>query len=271
MKSVSWLLQTELKQSKIHFLLIAALSVLLGFALTLTGKAEKKISDLSHQDLWNADMVVLPKGITLGDFREELLSGRSTAFLPEAMFDTTVSMAKGQFPLTAVLAITDGDGPRVQFKAEGIRLGLDWLADRQKISPWAEQMRYRTPEWENKVISGFFASGTREEMLSLKELVDKRTVGQALFIKEQQEHDREQQAQIHKALIVFSGLLILLTILAFVSLVLWLKHRLVNTLNVFLELGFPTSVGNQLLAGLILISVLAPFALGSLASSFLSF
>lgn len=270
MKSIFWILKIEFFQNKFHFYLIFLIAFLLGVSGILSLQAERKISELAIHDQWDADMVVLPKGVTLNDFRSEILSAKTTEFLPEAMFDTTVSMANKAFKLTAVLALTDEKSSRILVKGNSDIIGLSWLGNRQNIVPWEEQHQYKTPEWENKVLTGFFAAGPKIMMKNFKELIDKRTVGQAIDIKLQKEHDEKVQSQLEQALVVYSGTLILLIFLSFISLLLLLKIRISNSLNILEELGFSQFQISQLLLSLFIFSVISPLVLGVLTTSLFS-
>ena len=268
MKKSLWILKTELTQNKLHFILIALIALALGIGVRLGILAERRVSELTTGVGWNADLVVLPKGISLADLKEELLTHQTRAFLPEALFDTTLEMAKGQFRATAVIAITDESGPHLFVKNSDEIIGLGWIKESAFIKNWQVQSKYSTPEWSNKVIAAFFASGPRIAMNKLKELIDKRTVGQAILIKDQLIHDEDTQKQVRNAMLVYSALLFALILLSFTSLLFWLKVRISNSMQVFKELGFPNSVTFVVLGGLFLLSVLVPVCVGFWISSF---
>ncbi len=262
MKSLFWITKTEVLQNKWHFVFISLVSLLLGISFCYLQKAHQKITNLTIHESWNADLVVLPKGISLDDFREELLTGSSSAFLPEAMFDTTMGLAENKFSLTAVLALTDEKGSRVLTKSNFSLIGIDWLKGRQNIVPWQEQTTYATTEWGYKVISGFFASGTEVMMKNLKDLVDRKTVGQAIFIKRQQAHDEKIQSELHSALISYSSLVFFLAVIALTSLLVWIKVRLQNSFSVLDELGLPLLAKRKILICLLIVTCFIPVLLG---------
>lgn len=267
MKPLFWIVQTEARQNKWHFVFMALISTLLGISFCYMLKAHQQIASLTIHENWNADLVILPKGITLNDFREELLTATTSAFLPEAMFDTTMGLAENKFSLTAVLALTDNKGSRVLTKSNFNPIGISWLNNRQNILPWQEQNTYSTTEWGYKVISGFFASGPEVMMKNLKDLVDKKTVGQAIYIKTQQAHDEKIQAALQSALATYGGLMALLACVALTSLLFWLKSRLQNSFSVFQEIGFSASVQRQVLITLASTTCLLPLLLGIFVGS----
>jgi hypothetical protein len=262
MKSLLWIAKTEVVQNKWHFIFISLISLLLGISFCYLRQAHQRIASLAIHETWNADLVVLPKGVSLNDFRDELLTGTSSAFLPEAMFDTTMGLAENKFSLTAVLSLTDDKGPRVLTKSNFSQIGIDWLKGRQNILPWQEQTTYSTTEWGYKVISGFFASGTEQMMKNLKDLVDRKTVGQALFIKRQQAHDEKIQSELQAALVSYSSLVFFLSLISMTSLFVWVKVRLQNSFSVFEELGLPRLTQRKILALLLIATCFIPAMLG---------
>lgn len=256
------ILKTEIRQGRAQFLLVTLISFLLGVSVHLATRAEQKISDIAIKVDWNADLAILPKGVNLEDFRKELISAHTSDFIPEALFDTTVGLSEGQFRLSAVLAITDADGSRIMQK--GSDLGLDWLKGRQKISAWQPQTLYQTPEWGTKLLSGFFASGTQAAMQSLKQLIDKKTVAQAIWIQRQQEQNDQTQDELKLALAIFSGVLLLMAVLSFTSILIWLKIRLSNTFRVMDEIGFRTQSQWIIMSGMAILFALIPAFIGFL-------
>lgn len=116
-------------------------------------------------------------------------------------------------------------------------MGIDWLQGRRVLVPWTAQTIYRTAEWNNKVIAGFFATGPAQAIQKLKELIDKRTVAQAILIHQQEVHDQETQQRFENAFFLYSGIQFVLILLSILSLFLWLKFRLMNTWQVLTELG----------------------------------
>lgn len=264
MKSALLILRTEVKQGRWNFVLVTLISFLLGVSVHLAVRAQQKISDIAIREIWNADLAILPKGVNLEDFRKELISAHTTDFIPEALFDTTVGLSEGQFRLSAVLALTDTDGSRIMQK--GADIGLDWLKDRQKITPWQPQTVYQTPEWGNKLLSGFFASGPVAAMQNLKQLIDKKTVAQAIWIQKQQEQNDRTQDELKLALAVFSGVLLLMAVLSFTSILIWLKIRLSNTFKVMDEIGFRTDAQWTVLAGMVILFALIPAFVGFLVT-----
>lgn len=262
MKSSTLILQTEVKQGRWNFVLIMLISFLLGVSGQLAARAQQKISDIAIQEAWNADLAILPKGVSLEDFRKELVLARTTDFIPEALFDTTVGLSEGRFRLSAVLALTDADGSRIMQK--GDNFGLDWLKGQQKVVPWQPQSMYQTPEWGTKLLTGFFASGSMEAMQSLKQLIDKKTVAQAIWIQKQQQQSAQTQEELKLALAVFGGVLVLMAVLSFTSILVWLKIRVSNTFKVMDEIGFRTQSQWAVLVGITVLFVLVPAVTGFL-------
>ncbi len=103
-------------------------------------------------------------------------------------------------------------------------------------------------------------------MQSLKQLIDKKTVAQAIYIQKQMEQDDQTQAELKLALAVFSGVLLLMAALSFTSIMIWLKIRLSNTFKVLDEIGFRTQSQIGVLAGLSVLFVAIPALVGFLIS-----
>lgn len=269
MKTLGWLIKTEVFQGKTHFSLLLLITFILGSGLSLMLKAEQRISEISSEESWSADLAVVPKGVSLIDFKKELLDGHSTALLPEALFDTTLSLAKGQMNATAVLALTDSRGSRVMVRGDIENTGTSWLKKKQKISEWQPQTIYQTPEWGYKVISGFFVRGSSGAMQSLKELIDRKTVAQAILIQQQVQNDTETRLQLQKALSIYSGVVLSLVVLSVTLIYLWLKSRISTSLKIFNELGFSRALALRFVTSLFGLFIVLPFILGFMATQFL--
>jgi len=237
MKNILWIVKTEIQQAKLYFLFLFLISMTLGSSLRLIEVSESKIKELSSQDIWGADLAVVPKGITLIDFKREILAGHSSSLLPEAIYDTTLSLSNGQFEATALLTLQGPQGGEVMFKGNS-SVGLDWL--RSKVTPreFHEQNVYQTPEWGRKVISGFFVKGSPAAMKSLKDLIDRRTVAQAIIISQQVLNDEKNQNQLQEALNIYSGVMLGMILLSMSTVFMWLRNRLSSSLRVFNEIGF---------------------------------
>jgi len=126
MKKIFWLVRTEIVQSKSYFTLIFFTALVMGSSFSLIKKAEKKILEISSEASWDADILVVPKGITLIDFKKEILSGDSSALIPEALFDTTLQITKGAIKATALLPFKKENRIEVMFKGDQ-DVGLNWL------------------------------------------------------------------------------------------------------------------------------------------------
>ena len=269
MKKLGWLIKTEISQGRTYFALLLLITFILGSGLSLMLQAERRISEISSEESWNADLAVVPKGISLIDFKKELLEGHSTALLPEALFDTTLSLSKGQMQATAMLALTDGQGSRVMVRGDIENTGTSWLKTKQKVSEWQPQAIYQTPEWGHKVLTGFFVRGSMVAMESLKELIDRKTVAQAILIRQQMQNDAETRIQLQKALSIYSAVLLSSFMLSVALIYLWLKSRISISLKIFNELGFSKSTTQQFILGLFGLFVVLPFVVGFTTTQFL--
>jgi hypothetical protein len=269
MKNLVWIIKTELIQNKILTLFLCGVAILLGISLSLAWQAESEIYRLFAEEKWNADLIVLPKGITLQDFRQEILSGVTTDFLPEVMFDSVKELAQHKFELNAILSLTDNGELKILTKGDNANIGLANVLKKRPnlvISPWVTQNIYSTPEWSNKVIAGFFAAGSESLMMNLKNFIDKKTVGQAILIKSQEMHDQSKREQLQAALTTFAiiiGSFLFITLFSLGSI---LVQRLSTSLIVLRELGFIEMHVYRILFGIIIILLGLPAFLGFWAS-----
>lgn len=255
--------RNEIRQNRFYLVALFLVSICFGASLMLTAGSAKKIALLSTHETWNTDLVILPKGISLEDFRKEILSGQTQALLPEAMFNTTVELAQSQFKLGAILPLRDAQ-QKPMILVKGDHLGLSWLPPLITQQNWAPQTAYQTPEWGTHVIAGFFASGPENMMKNLKDLIDRKTVGQAYWIKEQEAKDQELQMQLFAALKQFTLLAGTLGILGFLSLLSWLYSRLKESFLVLREIGISHSLCRGVFLCLVSLFIALPISLGAL-------
>ncbi len=262
MKTAQWIIETEIGQNRRQTVVLIFISLLLGVLFTMAIKAEIKIQSLFAIDQWAADVIVLPKAVSLADFKADLAKGYGRAFLPEAMFDSTVGFAEGKFPMLALMPVGGKASPKVMVKGQRNLIHDGLIPTTVPIEAWHDQKESSTAEWGNKLIFGFLASGSDQYMRSLKDLVDKRTVGQAFLIKDQIKEDSERKAQLETALLIYSFLLIILIGFTFFSTYTWIKIRITNTFLVLDEMGFSKKVRFQIISVLFIGLVMVPFILG---------
>lgn len=262
MKNIFWIVKTEAIQSKSYFLLLFLTAFVMGASFSLIKKAEKRILAISSEENWDADILIVPKGITLIDFKREILSGNLSALLPEALFDTTLDLSQGRIQAVALLPFKKENGVEVMYKGSQ-DVGLKWLNQQVTLRPYeASQSIYQTKEWGTKVIAGFFIRAPYLMVKEIKDLIDHKTVAQAIIIEQQMRNDRETKEQLQKALTSYGVVLLAMIALSIGSLYLIMKNRLKLSLNVLDEIGFSKMQLAQFSVQLFLMSVLIPLVLG---------
>jgi hypothetical protein len=235
MKTVT-LLRTELLQNSVQWLAVAAACLVLGLVLRVALGIESQLSALTEVRDWNADLVVVPKGVTLKALEREILLGETSTLLPRALFETTQGLAQGQLELQAILPEKINGTPRLL--AWGTpRLGTAWISD-SRIARDQKSVKYATPEWGSSVIAAFFAKGSPQAMVSLKDLIDRKSVAQAFFLSEQIAEERLLKEKIDRALVLaVTVFTVLFTSLALVSFV-WLRQSFSQIRGVLFEIGY---------------------------------
>lgn len=264
MNSLFRILKIEFIQSYTYYLTTVFVSFILGISITIINNTSEKIISLTSHEHWNADLVALPKSVKLSDLKQELLNGQTTEFLPEALFDTTVSLFKDNIELSAVLAYTKDNKIQTMVKSNtsNIYQGLSWLTRDVVISPWTEQVIYSNPEWSNHVITAFFASGKKEHIAKLKDLINKKTVAQAIITENEEQKEKQTQNELNHLLILTSTLFFALILFSIYLLYRILNDRLVNLFLIVEEIGFTKKFKIKMLTILFLFSTVLPILIG---------
>lgn len=264
MKNIFWIFKTEFMQNKIFFILTTLTSVFLGICAVQGNYAIDKIESLSVHEKWNADVVVLPKGMGLADLKQVILSGEPNHFLPEALFDSTRDLIKNQFSLSAILPLKiDG---KVEVLHKGEDLGMGWVDSSILVSPWREQTQFQTHEWGYHVAAALFASGPKEVMKSFKDLIDRKTIGQAFIIEDEMAKNQTQ----HDDMLFYLRLVSVLILSLFVSIIFLLafllKNRLKNVYEILRNHGYQDKTQHQLNALVFCFFILGPLMIGIILS-----
>lgn len=264
MKNILWIFKTEFLQNKVFFLLTVLTSLFLGICAVQGKFAIDKIESLSVHEKWNADVVVLPKGMALADLKQEILTGSPTLFLPEALFDSTRDLIKNQFSLSAILPIKN-DG-KVEVLHKGDNLGLGWLDSSIEIVPWQDQAQYQTNEWNTRVVAALFASGPKEVMKSFKDLIDRKTIGQAFIIEDEMAKGQAQHDDMLFYLRLVSVLILSLFVSVIFLLAYLLRNRLKNVYEILRNHGYQKQVQQKLNTLVFVLFILGPLMIGMILS-----
>ncbi|CAN5515834.1 hypothetical protein BH10BDE1_BH10BDE1_14040 [soil metagenome] len=254
---------TEIRQNLKLTATLVIVSLLLGISIAMVRQVERKVASLALPIRWGAELAIIPKGLTLNQLAENLKVGQAPALLPLAMFETTVDLTRGNVQMSAVLPGHDSGGAFLMTRGDS-KLNLDWAPLPQR--PWAVQSEFSTPDWSTNVIAAAFASGTRDNLLKLKDLIDRKTVAQAFMIEDSQAQAREKQNQISHLAAVTEGLVIFTLLLGFYLAGSWLLENHGATQITLFNMGF-TSI-NLLSVKIVLLALLVvvPLIIGLAAT-----
>jgi len=277
---------TEVRRSlrvTLALVLCALLSGLTGYsALT----AKRYIETIFKPVTWNADLMILPKGVTPEGLQRSLLSGEPEGLLPLALFETLQAqvnqeMLQKHLPAPALRVLgfvpfrSAGHtqvafvGDREAYFAEqtySIWRDYSWNKWTDVQSDLAARPGYQTPEWKDKVLMGVLARGEPGPIASLKNLIDRRTVAQGVLVRPGDSDMDHRLAQLDQGLWAVVGLIFVCLLPGLVLALIVLGERRKRVLIVMHELGFTSAQRLQLLLFQVLFLILAPAGLGVLAA-----
>jgi hypothetical protein len=252
----------EIRQNLKLAVTLIVVSLLLGLSISMVVQVEQKVSSLAVPIRWGAELAIIPKGLSLDQVAENMKLGRAPALLPLAMFDTTVDLTRGRVQMTAVLPGHSGDGAYLMTRGNSA-LNLDWSA--LPIRPWQPQKEFSTTDWGPNVIAAAFASGSHENLLKLKDLIDRKTVAQAFLIEETQAQARAKQSQISHLAGITEAIVIFTLLLAFYLAGSWLLENHRSTQISLQNMGFTRGALTVIQIQLLAMLVALPIVIGLLA------
>lgn len=250
---------TELRQNKKLATALAAVALLLGVSLHLMVIADTAIKNLVNPVRWGADLAILPKGVTLPMLASELRTNKIENFLPEALFHTTVGMTQGRLRMTAVLPGNDDGHVIVRTLGDPSVNFAGWGLD---LREWAEQSEHGTKEWDHKVIAAAFASGSSADLAQLKEVIDRKTVAQAVWVDSAQKAELSLQGNLSDLAILLDSLLLsaLGLSLALAGFLFHQRHR--ETQRCLIDLGWSKGRRRNLQLVLLVTLLIFPMVIG---------
>lgn len=263
----------EIKQSFAYYSILAIICFSIGISLGFSVKIVEKLNRLVPLDDWSADLVVLPKGVTLDDLKTNLTSGVSKAFLPKVLYDTTLAITEGQVQLTLILANRRTDGKIViGTQSNGINesyMGVRWLLGSVLFVPWSEDLVTEVhPVWKKSLMHAMFAKGSYANMKKLKGIIDEKTVAQSFFIADEIKRNQELANKLKTSV---TGLYFVFSLMALSGLLLVylsMKERLKKIFLVFKERGYLFSWPNLFILFLFSVVICVPLFLGIFCSNF---
>lgn len=259
-------------------LLSCILVFIFGLSGYLNGRSYFALRDLQKNWLgipWDVDLLITPKGLTLDQLEEDIIRGNASELIPSNLY-VTLSDPKAPgdlLPPSARSLRFAGILPlaRQDQKARWLAVGATDLLPKfpfeiQTTESLDTQIEKSTPEWKNHVLEAILVRGDPESILSLKNLVNRKTVAQAVSLSSEQNRLAEKKENAEKQLFqlfVFFNLSFLSTLI--LALQIYIQNAR-TTFQVFQELGFSKAFQNQyrwiqfgILAGL-------PFAVGLVSS-----
>ena len=274
----------EFKRSLKITLTLILCSLLFGFTFSSAFKLKKYIETLFVPVSWGAGLIIVPKGVSLEGLHRSLIHGEPEGLIPMALFETLEGQINDEknlrhlsVPSLKVLGI-------IPFKNES-KTNLAFIGDQNayfstihepsiwnqfSFKPWATQSSdlanragYQTPEWGHRVLMGILAQGEPGPLQKLKELIDRKTIAQALLANPGQTDADHRIDQLGKSLYV------LVTLIAFCLLpglflsILILRERRSKIYTVMQELGWTSTRQLQLFTLQLLVLVLGPLMMGA--------
>lgn len=278
--NIRHLFLTESKRSFKLFAVMAFCFFVLGFAVTSMLVIQKQMQALLNPISWDADMVILPKGVSLDGLHRSLITGNAEGLIPLALFQTLESQAYNS-PLKVLAFTPYREDGQVKVGLEGSTIDFPWQEENSvwkslKTTPRKDLEQYQTQEWGQKVLAGVLARGPKIALESLKTLIDRRTIAQAWYVNSEMSDDVLRVAQLRRGMEALTGLIVLCLAPGLVLSTVIVRERLKNLLTVIQELGVTRDVRGPLYSLQFLAWVLVPTAVGlalalSLAPVWLSF
>ena len=256
-------------------------SLLLGFIVFFVSGVSNYLNKIFESPKWNADLVVLPKGITPELAIANLLKGLPDGLIPIALFNTLLQQSQGSsikvlgfIPFKnnnseVEIALTDTDlKDFTNLKDNSLWSDLAISNLNLKRSEFRPREYYETPEWHDQVIMGILVKGSIKELNSFKNLIDRKTVAQAFFVGNENSLLYAKLTQLKTGLYTTTGFVLLTSLL---GLLLALKNMSIkrNSLDLVLkELKYKPNILKQIKLIQILAFIILPILIGILISTF---
>lgn len=266
----TFLFVTEVRRSfKLNMVLFFCFFTL-GFAVTSMFVIQTQITALLRPVAWDADMVILPKGVSLDGLYRSLLTGQAEGLIPWALFQTLEAQTQNS-PLRILAFIPFKEEARVKLGVEGSTVDFPW---RQENSVWKslesvprrDLEAYQTAEWGQKVLAGILVRGPQQALENLKTLIDRRTIAQAWYVNAEMSEERLRMAKLRQGLEALTGLIVVCLTPGLILAAVIVKDRLQNLLTVLRELGSHKNIKTPLYVFQFVVAVFLPGVLGWLAA-----
>jgi hypothetical protein len=260
---------TECRRSlKLNLVLFFSL-VLLGFTLSSMLIVKKQIEALVRPVNWDADIIILPKGVSLDGLHRSLLTGKAEGLIPLALFETLEKQAASS-PLQVLGFIPYAADSKVKIGIEGARSefpfrdGAIWNA--HEITARKDLEIYNTPEWGPRTLGGILARGPKVALESLKNLIDRKTIAQAWYVNSEMSDDAIRAGRLREGLDVLTLLIGLSLAPGLILSALLVRARFRSIFVVLNELGLRKNILINTLVLQGLVFLVTPLVVGILIS-----
>lgn len=257
---------TEVRRSfKLNLVLFFCFFTL-GFAVTSMLVIQKQLEALFSPVVWDADLVILPKGVSLEGLQRSLLIGQAEDLIPLALFQTLQTQTV-HAPLRMLAFIPFKENGQVKLGYEGSTLDFPWVHDESiwrslELSPRQDLEMYQTEEWGAKVLAGVLVRGPKTALKNLKKLIDRRTIAQAWYVNAEMSDERVRMDQLRHGMKALTGLIVVCLTPGLILAGVIVRDRLQNLLIVLQELGNTRSVKIPLYGFQFALWVVVPGILG---------
>lgn len=271
---------TEIRRDLHNAVSTFIFSLFLGFILFFVSGVSTYLNKVFEPPKWNADLLILPKGISPEAAVMDFARGLPDGLIPLALFKTLLQQSAGSsVKVLGFIPYKDSDGKaEVALTDSGLKDFLD-LKDK---SLWSEinltnldlkrpqfqpAENYQTPEWHDQVLMGILAKGNSTEIAGLKNLIDRKTIAQAFYVDSEKSEMHAKLMQLKTGLYLCTGFVFFSTLL---GLLLALKNMMAKrqTLELVLkELKFKPAILAKITLIQIVLFFVFPVALGCIFSS----
>lgn len=275
---------TEARRSFKITLTLILCSFLSGFTLSSGWKLKTYIENLFIPVSWNANLIVLPKSVDLEGLHRSLLHSPPEGLIPMALFETLQGqiqqekiqyhLAEPSLKILGFIPFEDASG-KIHLAYSGDKEAYfansptDSIWNQFSFDPWtshdselAARPGYQTPEWGSKTLMGILAKGEPGPIEKLKELIDRKTIGQGVRVTPGLTNEDQRLHQLGKSLYALVALIgICLIPGLFLSMIVLLERRRV-IFTVLKELGEKPSHSLRLTLLQSLFLILLPMVLG---------
>lgn len=283
-----YLFKTEFKRSLKSCCAALFLSLMLGLILSTAFNFKDYLNSLFKPINWAADLIILPKGLTVQQAHQDILQGQPSGLLPQALYQTLKSQIQQesnslQSPTIQIAAIVpykmNDQKPDVALfdyeQSKSFFISNSNIFDTYQLKDWQEVQSqvgdksfYRTDEWKDKTIFLILAKGPAQPIENLRQLINRRTVAEAFYVNQEKADDQNRLSNLKFGLNTLISFILLLTLtgLALSFEILRMQHKKIQL--VLTELKMKKIIFIRFLVLQFLFLVVTPAALGFFAGAY---